>query len=261
MGDPNRVQQIVWNLLSNAIKFTPPGGQVHVDLGGNREGVELGIRDTGIGIAPGFIAHVFERFRQADSSSTRAHSGVGLGLSIVRHLVELHHGSVEAHSEGPGKGAYFVVRFPAAGREAGSQDGAGDSSRQASVAGVRVLLVEDDADARDLLEEALAGSGAVVTAADSAEGALAALAIHDVDIIVSDIGMPGEDGYSLLRKVRSLAPADGGRVPAVALTAYAREEDRMRALRAGYQVHVAKPINPTEFVAVVGALAGVTARK
>jgi signal transduction histidine kinase/CheY-like chemotaxis protein len=253
MGDPNRVQQIVWNLLSNAIKFTPPGGKVHVELTGDRDGVEFGVRDSGIGITPEFIPHVFERFRQADSSSTRAHSGVGLGLAIVRHLVELHHGSVEAHSEGPEKGAHFVVRFPAAGRAAGTQGRAADTGTQASVVGIRVLLVEDEADARDLLEEALAGAGAVVTAAESAEAALAALGVHEIDIIVSDIGMPGVDGYELMRRIRRL-PGERGAIRSIAVTAYARPGDREHAIEAGFNTHLTKPVDLDELLRTIASL-------
>ena len=252
MGDPNRVQQIVWNLLSNAIKFTPPGGEVHVELTGTPDAVELRVRDTGIGMAPEFIPHVFERFRQADSSSTRAHSGVGLGLSIVRHLVELHHGSVEAHSDGHDKGAQFVVCFPAAGRAAGTH-GARTGGGEVSVVDVRVLLVEDDADARDLLEEALAGAGAIVTAADSAEAALAALGIHELDIIVSDIGMPGVDGYELMRRIRRL-PGERGAIPSIAVTAYARPDDRERAIEAGFHAHLTKPVDIDELLRKIVSL-------
>ena len=253
MGDPNRVQQIIWNLLSNAIKFTPAGGEVRVELAREDGSVCLSVRDTGIGIAPEFLPHVFERFRQADSSSTRAHSGVGLGLAIVRHLVELHHGSVEARSDGQNQGAYFVVRFPAAGSVAGSLSRRGEGGGQVSVAGVRVLVVEDDADARDLLKEALTGAGAVVSTADSAEAALAAFTKDDLDIIVSDIGMPVVDGYELMRRIRRL-PGERGAVPSIAVTAYARPGDREEAMHAGFQAHLTKPVEIDELLRTIATL-------
>ncbi len=277
-GDPARLEQVMWNLLANAVKFTPAGGEVSVRLSRAGRRVRVAVADTGQGIAPEFLPFVFHRFRQADGSTTRAHGGLGLGLAIVRQLVEMHGGTVNAESAGAGRGATFTVELPVmAAGPVGSgtcrrtrpppatpaDDGASAAALDpaTTLADLRVLLVDDEPDARLLLTTVLEQRGAHVLAVASAPQALAALAAFRPDIIVSDIGMPGEDGYSLLRKVRSLAPADGGRVPAVALTAYAREEDRMRALRAGYQVHVAKPVNPAEFVAVVGALAGVTARK
>jgi signal transduction histidine kinase/CheY-like chemotaxis protein len=253
MGDPNRVQQIIWNLLSNAIKFTPAGGEVRVDLAAEDDALRLSVSDTGIGIAPEFLPHVFERFRQADSSSTRAHSGVGLGLAIVRHLVQLHDGSVEAKSDGPNKGAQFVVRFPAAGRAAAGPSGLGESSSHATLAGVRVLVVEDEADARDLLEEALLSAGAVVRTADSAEAALTVFGEEDLDIIVSDIGMPGVDGYELMRRIRRL-PGERGAVPSIAVTAYARPGDREHAAEAGFHAHLAKPVEIDELLRTIASL-------
>ena len=254
MGDPNRMQQIIWNLLSNAIKFTPAGGKVHVELGRENDTLRLSVRDTGIGIASEFLPHVFERFRQADSSSTRAHSGVGLGLAIVRHLVQLHDGSIEAHSDGQGKGAHFVVRFPAAARAVADSGGRREQDRHATLAGVRVLVVDDDADARDLVAEALLIAGAVVRTADSAEATLAAFAQDDdVDIIVSDIGMPGVDGYELMRRIRRL-PGARGRVPSIAVTAYARPGDREEAMQAGFNAHLTKPVEIDELLRTIASL-------
>ena len=253
MGDPNRVQQIVWNLLSNAIKFTPAGGEVRVELAADDDSLCLSVSDTGIGISPEFLPHVFERFRQADSSSTRAHSGVGLGLAIVRHLVQLHNGSVEAKSDGPNKGAHFVVRFPAAGRVAVESGGPGETKSHATLAGVRVLVVEDEADARELLQEALHSAGAVVRTADSAEAALTVFGQEEIDIIVSDIGMSGVDGYELMRRIRRL-PGVRGAIPSIAVTAYARPGDRERATQAGFHAHLAKPVEIDELLRTVASL-------
>ena len=253
MGDASRVQQIIWNLLSNAIKFTPASGRVQVELAHEDESVRLSVRDTGIGIAPEFLPHVFERFRQADSSSTRAHSGVGLGLAIVRHLVELHGGTIEAQSDGESQGAYFVARFPAAARAAGAHGGHRERRSQTTLAGIRVLVVEDDSDTRDLLEEALATAGAMVRTAGSAETALTVLAGADLDIIVSDIGMPGVDGYELMRRIRRL-PGERGAIPSIAVTAYARPGDREDALEAGFHAHLTKPVDIDELLRTIASL-------
>lgn len=241
MGDAARLQQIVWNLLSNAIKFTPPGGDVYLDLQAQHAHVELRVRDTGVGIAPEFLPHVFERFRQANSSTTRAHSGVGLGLAIVRHLVELHGGAIEAHSDGRDRGALFVARFPATSSRDASRTTPPQEQHGPVLEGVRVLVVEDDADMRELLTQALSASGASVLPAGSADEALELLRRRGVDVLVSDIGMPDVDGYALMRRVRTL-PEPAGRVPAIALTAYARPQDRDDAIDAGFQVHIAKPV-------------------
>jgi PAS domain S-box-containing protein len=274
-GDPARLQQVMWNLLANAVKFTPPGGSVGVQL--SREGahVRIVVTDTGQGISPEFLPYVFDRFSQADGSITRLHGGLGLGLAIVRHLIDMHGGTVKAESGGTGRGASFVVELPLM-----TTDEATDTSRLTSapaevaavevasveaapsLANVQILIVDDEPDARLLLTTIVEQRGAHVLAVASAAEALAALKQFQPDILVSDIGMPGEDGYALIRRVRALSPEAGGRIPAVALTAYAREEDRMRALLAGYQVHVAKPVNPAELLVVLGGLAGVaTARK
>ncbi|MGE5412893.1 MAG: ATP-binding protein, partial [Syntrophomonadaceae bacterium] len=261
-GDPGRLQQVVWNLLSNAVKFTPSGGRVEVRL--EQEGGEVVIRvkDTGAGIAPAFLPHVFERFRQADSSSTRLHGGLGLGLAIVRHLVEAHGGSAAAASEGPGRGATFTVRLPVSpvrprrvAAEAEAR-GPGAPGSFATLDHVRVLVVDDDPDTVEVVRQVLESAGAQVTAAASAREALAALSARPPDVLLSDLGMPDEDGYTLIRKVRSLDPARGGRVPAAALTAYTRSEDRREALLAGFQVYLPKPVEPAELTAAVARLAG-----
>ena len=263
-ADPDRLQQVMWNLLSNAVKFTPAGGRVEVELRRADEQAVVNVRDTGQGIRPEFLPHVFDRFRQADQSTTRRHGGLGLGLAIVRHLVELHGGSVTAESEGEGRGSSFTVRLPlkavaqppsarleAAAQQAQAAEGGGPAP---TLAGTRVLLVEDDDDARALLQSILEGRGARVTAVASAAEAWGELEGGGHDVLVSDIGMPDEDGYSLVRRLREREAARGGRLPAVALTAYAREEDRTRALLTGFHAHVAKPVNPAELVAVVASL-------
>jgi CheY-like chemotaxis protein len=257
LWDAARIQQIVWNLLSNAIKFTPPGCHVSVELTEDDRHVLICIRDTGIGIRLEFLPHVFERFRQADSSTTRPHSGVGLGLSIVRDLVALHGGSIEARSEGPDRGALFEVRLPAVSASAEVSSPAVDPPR--TLEGVRVLVVDDDAGTRDLLSQALAASGARVTTADSAREAFELLSTQSADVLVSDIGMPEEDGFSLMRRIRSLA-GQPGRIPAIALTAYARPEDYTQAIQAGYQLHFAKPVELAALQAALATLTGLDNR-
>ena len=264
-GDADRLQQIVWNLLSNAIKFTPRGGRVQVQLTRPNSHVELAVRDTGQGIKPEFLPHVFERFRQADSSSTRTHGGLGLGLAIVRHLVELHGGTVEATSEGEGRGAVFAVTLPISpfraaeaarsGAPAPAARLANPSARPDDLPGVRVLVVEDDEESRGLLESMLERLGAEVEVAGSAAEAMAAVERRAPDVLLSDIEMPGEDGYSLIRRIRALPSTERSRLPAAALTAYARTEDRIAALSAGFQFHLAKPVAATELAAVVASLA------
>jgi PAS domain S-box-containing protein len=269
-GDPNRLQQVFWNLLTNAIKFTPKGGRVQVVLERVNSHLEVSITDTGEGIRPEFLPHVFDRFRQADPSTTRRHGGLGLGLSIVKQLIELHGGTVRAKSAGAGQGSTFTVslpltvvhpeydadamrRHPRAGATAATPD-----EMCVKIEGLKVLVVDDEPDARTLLRRLLEDCGAVVTTAASAKEALEHLAVERPDVLVSDIGMPGEDGYSLIRRVRALETEGSGNIPAVALTAYARSEDRTRSILAGFQMHVAKPVEPTELVAVVASLAGRT---
>ncbi len=257
-GDGGRLQQVVWNLLSNAIKFTPEGGGVEIRVGLADGRAQIVVSDTGRGIGPDFLPFVFERFRQADSATTRTHGGLGLGLAIVRQLVELHGGTVRAESPGEGQGATFTVSLPIPtfqldGAEGHEAPGKVDAP---SLEGLRVLVVDDEADARESLTVVLEQCGAVVTAVASAREALGALAHQRPDILVSDIGMPEEDGYSLIEKVRVLEAQRGGRIPAVALTAYAAPEDRRRALAAGYELHVPKPVTPEELVTAVANLSG-----
>jgi signal transduction histidine kinase len=264
LGDSDRLQQVVWNLLSNAIKFTPAGGKVMVHLRETAGSAEIRVADTGAGIRQDFLPYVFDRFRQAESTITRSHGGLGLGLSIVRHLVELHGGSVAVHSEGEGKGAAFTVRLPvrqATSESAESLDETLDTkvrvwSTKGLLAGVRVLVVEDEDDTRDLLAISLEQCGAEVTAVSSAADALASLDQRPPDVLVSDLAMPDEDGFSMIRKIRAREPGKGGNVPAAALTAYARTEDRVRALAAGFQRHLPKPIDPSDLIAAVASLAG-----
>jgi signal transduction histidine kinase/CheY-like chemotaxis protein len=264
-GDPARLQQVVWNLLANAVKFTPRGGRVQVLLARVASHVEITVADTGIGVKPEFLPHIFDRFRQADGSTTRRYGGLGLGLSIVKRLVELHGGRVRAHSDGEGRGASFVVELPVKAvheRGGARHPRPGDGLNRAPVfdavdlGGLKVLVVDDEADARDLLTRLLRDCGAEVLAADGAAGALAAVQAHRPDVLVSDIGMPEVDGYELLRRVRALGAAAGGALPAIALTAFARSEDRVRALRAGFSVHVTKPVEPAEILATVASVAG-----
>jgi len=263
-GDPARLQQCFWNLLSNAIKFTPKGGRVQVALERVDSHVEVSVTDNGQGIKPEFLPHVFERFRQADASTTRRHGGLGLGLSIVKNLVELHGGHVRAMSEGEGRGSTFCIELPMMvmyAREHGRREHPRSYAPMAptidhpELSGIKVLAVDDEADARRLIQRVLEGCGATVVVAGSAEEGVRLLQAERPDVIVSDIGMPGEDGHQFIRRVRALDPADGGNTPAAALTAFARAEDRTRALRAGYQTHVAKPVEPTELTAVVASLA------
>jgi signal transduction histidine kinase/DNA-binding response OmpR family regulator len=253
VGDPDRLRQTVWNLLSNAVKFTAPGGTVHVELSADPTHVRLTVRDSGIGISPDFLPYIFERFRQADSSTTRTHSGVGLGLAIVRELVELHGGTVDAESAGLNQGASFIVSLPAATGSA--QPGKTATMPQAPrLDGVRVLVIDDDPNTLEMLTEALAAGGAHVTGADSARRALDAFEATQPDVVVSDIAMPGEDGLWLMHRIR-LLPGKAGRTPAVALTALARKEDRVRALKAGYQMHLAKPVRMDDLCSVIATLA------
>jgi len=259
LGDAGRLQQVIWNLLSNAIKFTPREGRVEVHLCGNGANVEARVSDTGQGIAPGFLPFVFERFRQADASSTRASGGLGLGLAIVRQLVELHGGSVEASSAGEGQGATFVVRLPFASRSepvpASATPVPAEDVRSAEgkciLDGIRVLMVEDEVDARDALSAILSQAGATVAAVGTAREALSKLTAWRPDVLVCDIGLPVEDGYALIGKVRALDVDCGGAVPAVALTAYAQAKDRARVLAAGFQAHVAKPCEPDQLLRVL----------
>jgi len=263
---------VLWNLLSNAIKFTPRGGRVQLLLSRVNSHVELAVSDTGEGIAPEFLGHVFDRFRQADASTTRTHGGLGLGLAIAKQLVELHGGTVKAASPGRGQGATFTVSLPLTVLHTDPADDTQEQRRHpaapvpgaifedacVSLAGVKVLVVDDEPDARMLIQRLLEDCNAVAITAPSVEVAIDELLRHRVDVIVSDIGMPGEDGYSLIRRVRALGPDRGGNTPALALTAYARAEDRVRSIVAGFQMHVAKPVEPAELLTMVASLAGRT---
>ena len=263
-ADADRLQQVIGNLLSNAIKFTPKDGVVRVGLARVGPNVELTVEDNGAGIGPAFLPHVFESFRQEDGGIARKHGGLGIGLSISKHLIELHGGTIEALSAGPGTGAKFVVRLPVgppvAGAVSASQTPATvqETSRDSapSLRGVRVLVVDDERDARELIAFVLENSAAEVRMAASAEDAIHELDSFTPHVIISDIGMPGEDGYSLIRKIRTLAADDKKNVPAVALTAFARNEDRTRALVEGFNVHLTKPIEPKQLVRVVLDLVG-----
>jgi PAS domain S-box-containing protein len=265
-GDPDRLQQVVWNLLSNAVKFTPRDGRVQVRLERVDSHVEIIISDTGKGIEAEFLPHVFDRFRQSDGSMTRRHGGLGLGLAIVRELVELHGGSVSASSAGEEQGSTFTVSvplLPVRTEPAGGVPRVHPAAEEIGVpqecppelSGLRVLLVEDEADSRELLNLVLGACGAQITTASSAAESFETIKRERFDVVISDIGMPEEDGFSLIGKIRELSNEEGGDVPAIALTAYARAEDRVQALRAGFQMHVAKPVEPGELLAVVANLA------
>ncbi len=266
-GDPERLQQVAWNLLSNAVKFTPEGGRVQVVLKRLHAHVEVAVSDTGQGIRPQFLPRIFQRFEQADSSMTRAHGGLGLGLAIVRHIVELHGGSVHAESAGEGRGAVFTVKLPllmrrTAGEVEGRHPKVGAPTNghdTPALNGLRVLVVDDEPDSNDVVSALLSSCGAEVRIAGSVAQALEVLTQWRTDVLVTDIGMPGEDGYGLLMKVRG-QPGESARLPAVALTAYASRDDRIRLLSAGFQAHVPKPVDPDELVTVVANL-GRTARR
>jgi signal transduction histidine kinase len=250
-GDHMRLQQVVLNLLSNAIKFTPQGGRVEVRLARVESHVELRVSDTGQGIEPRFLPHVFDPFWQEDGSSAKRHGGLGLGLAIVRHLVKMHGGSVTAESEGAGKGATFIVKLPLLAANTSAIKARGDLVAASLLTDVRILVVDDAADTREVLETMLAQHGALVKPAASAAEALEMVRQWRPDLLISDIGMPDEDGYALIRKVRHLGPEGGGNVPAIALTAFAQAQDRARALNAGFQLHVPKPVDMSELLAAV----------
>ena len=265
-GDPSRLQQVVWNLLNNAIKFTPREGKVQVVLARVNSHIEISVADTGVGIEPDFLEHVFDRFRQADSSTTRRYGGLGLGLAIVRHLVELHGGTVRAASEGAGKGSTFSVHLPLAivHRAGGGEPRQHPSAappiavdfRAIDLSGLKVLVVDDQPDARELVARVLQECKAEVITAANAEEALILVERERPDVLVSDIGMPDVDGFELIKRVRALGEKRGGKVAAIALTAFARSEDRTKALQHGFQVHVSKPVEPEELIATVASVAG-----
>jgi PAS domain S-box-containing protein len=264
-GDPVRLQQVIWNLLSNAIKFTPRGGRVQIRSERVNSHLEIVVSDTGQGISPDFLPHVFDRFRQADQKASRQHGGMGLGLAIVRHLVELHGGNVSATSDGEGQGATFTVRLPispiyqvdpsGARVHPAARDLLPANDTTERLDGLRILIVDDEPDTRDLLRQGLEYCGANVRLAGSAAEAVDAIVAEVPDILISDIGMPGIDGYDLIRQIRQLPADAGGKVAAIALTAYTRVEDRLQALRAGYDMHVPKPVELAELVAVAASVA------
>jgi signal transduction histidine kinase/ActR/RegA family two-component response regulator len=264
-GDPARLQQVVWNLLSNAVKFTPSEGRIHLWLERTNSHVEIVVRDTGRGIRPDFLPHVFERFRQADGRVSREYNGLGLGLAISRHLVELHGGTIHAASDGEGTGATFRVRLPMTNVQTAPEGeptrghprpepGGGDTTR-ARLDGIHVLAVDDEEDSLTLLREILETAGAQVTTVASSQEALDAVEKMAPGVIIADIGLPRMDGFALIRRIRQWPERSIREIPAAALTAYARSEDRQRALRSGFQMHLAKPIDPGELVAAVAAIA------
>jgi hypothetical protein len=263
-GDPNRLQQVLWNLLTNAVKFTRKDGRISITLARVNSHLEVEVSDNGEGIDPDFLPHIFDRFRQADASSTRDHRGLGLGLSIVKQLVELHGGSISVKSAGRGQGSTFRVLLPLAATNDDSQElsveysprSAAQAAREAipqiDLRGLKVLVVDDELDSRSLIQRLLQECNASVTTAGSAEEAVGVVLGNAPDILISDIGMPGEDGYILIRRIRELSQAT---IPAIALTAYARIEDRIKAIQAGFQSHLSKPVEPIELVVMVQSLA------
>lgn len=263
-GDADRLQQVLWNLLTNAVKFTPTGGTVRVSLSQEAEQVVVRVSDNGMGIDPDFLPLIFDRFRQANPAFDRHHGGLGVGLALVRQLVTAHGGEVEAHSDGPGAGATFTVRLPVRAlaaadangpRRLGSADTGHADPEPAALDGLRVLVVEDNPDARQLMHHVLESAGAITTVASTATEALGQLWASPPDVLVSDLGLPGMDGLELMRQVRRAAPRPGSDVPAIAVTAYARAADREHALRAGYQMHLAKPVSPAALTSAIAGLA------
>ena len=261
-GDPNRLQQVVWNLLSNAIKFTPPEGEVQLEIERRDDFVEIRVKDSGIGLKEDFLPYVFDRFRQADASSIRKFGGLGLGLAIVRHITEMHGGTVHAESAGENQGSTFIVRLPLVNQTDDETTDAKigiqtiEPDTELRLNGMLILVVDDEEDTRQLLVQSLTFYGATVITADSAEKAFAEIQAKNPDLIVSDIGMPDEDGYSLIRRVRALPDQQHNAIPAIALTAFTRAQDRMRALTSGYQNHVSKPVEPDELATVIASLTG-----
>jgi CheY-like chemotaxis protein len=260
-GDPDRLQQIVWNLVSNAVKFTPPNGTTTVRLR-KKDGFSLEVSDTGQGIDPAFLPHVFDAFRQADGTTTREHGGLGLGLTIARQLAELHGGTITAASPGVGRGSTFVLQLPSVVREPYApqplppeRDTHRDHIEGADLLrNVRILVVDDQEDARDLLRTMLSQYGALVTTVDNARAALEEIDQRPPDVVLSDVGMPRQDGYDLIRQLRRRATQRGGRIPAIAVTAYASVADRAAALESGYQAHVAKPFDPAELARTIAGV-------
>ena len=265
LGDANRLQQVFWNLLSNAVKFTPEGGHVRVEVKRLSKDVRVSVSDSGIGIKPEFLPFIFDRFRQADGSTTRVHGGLGLGLSIVKHLVQLHQGSVKVESQGQDQGTTFTLSLPLASKSPETPNNGGSAQPDINIArpgfsrileGVRILVVDDESDSRELIKAILTGCGGEVNCCESVAQAIKAIRDWKPDLLVSDIGMPNEDGYSLIKKVRSLRSKRAKQLPAIALTAYATKEDKARALSVGFQIHIAKPIEPETLVMSIASVIG-----
>jgi CheY-like chemotaxis protein len=264
-GDPERLQQVIWNLISNAVKFTDRGGTIRVVLESTDRELTLTVSDTGVGIEPAFLPHMFERFRQADGGTTRERGGLGLGLGIARQLVEMHGGTIHAASAGIGKGATFIVRLPSAAAAESEQRASGEPASRvvfgtaaevADLHGIRVLAVDDEPDALALITEILESAGAQVSVAHSATEALGAIQLGRPDAIIADLGMPRIDGFELIARIRQSSDPAIQRIPAAALTAYARSEDRARAIRSGFQIHLAKPIDPAALLGAIARLVG-----
>jgi CheY-like chemotaxis protein len=252
LGDPNRLKQVVWNLLANAVKFTPQGGRVDVRLDYGDSWAQIQVSDTGKGIAPEFLPHVFDRFRQADSTTTRDFGGLGLGLAIAHQIVDLHHGTIQAASPGENQGATFTVRFPVMVDAVDTPAAAGPPVVLGNLQNIHVLIVEDDADSRDLIATTLQQLGAQVTALPSAAAAITALSQMKPDILISDIGMPGMDGYMLMQQIRAVTRTQ--QIPAIALTSYTSEIDQQKVLAAGFQKHLPKPMESAELVEAIATL-------
>lgn len=253
-GDSTRLQQIVWNLVSNAVKFTPIGGQVTVQLEQVNDRAQITVRDTGKGISPDFLPYVFDYFRQEDGTTTRKFGGLGLGLAIVRHLVELHGGTVSVASPGVGQGATFTVRLPLMSTSSKQNQDNRSLQQSLDLSDIKILIVDDEPDTRELVAFVLEQQGAQVTVATSAHQALLILPQTKPDILLSDIGMPDMDGYMLIQQVRQLTPEQGGQIPAIALTAYAGDMNQQQALAAGFQRHIAKPIEPEKLIYLICSL-------
>jgi CheY-like chemotaxis protein len=254
LGDSGRLQQVIWNIMSNAVKFTPQGGRVELRLEQSCTHAQITVSDTGKGIHPDFLPHVFEYFRQADSATTRQFGGLGLGLAIVRQIVELHGGTVQAVSPGVGQGATFTVRFPLMQHQSAISQEVREPQPPSGLQGIKVLVVEDTPDMREYITFVLEQSGANVVAVATAAEALTALDQFQPEVLVSDIGMPEVDGYMLMRQVRMRSPEQGGQTPAVALTAYVGEINQQQAIAAGFQRHLAKPVEPEALMKVIADL-------
>jgi signal transduction histidine kinase/ActR/RegA family two-component response regulator len=255
LADPSRIQQIVWNVLSNAIKFTPRDGRIQIILRQIGSAAEISVRDSGVGIDGGLLPYVFDRFRQGDGTSHRAFGGLGLGLAIVRQLMQLHGGTVKAESDGDDRGSTFTLTFPIPALTTAARDHVTRTPGSQLLRGLRVLVVEDEPDSRELMTCLLRGKGAAVTAVSSVREAVAQFNGHAPDLMIADIGLPDQDGYELIRQVRAFEDSDARSTPAIALTAYVRPQDHEKALAAGFQLHVGKPVDPDDFIGIVADVA------